>query len=91
MAEGQHVASSMDNEEQKRAAQMIQRNYRGYRERRQLEGMGLDASARWAEVGRPQGIVPTMMSMVWLIMVTRRYATVSSGFATYLYCAKLNS
>jgi hypothetical protein len=32
------------------AAQMIQRNYRGYRERRQLKGIGLDASARWAEV-----------------------------------------
>lgn len=37
-------------EEQAQAAQMIQRNYRGYRERRQLQGMGLDASARWAEV-----------------------------------------
>jgi hypothetical protein len=35
------------------AAQMIQRNYRGYRERRQLKGIGLDASARWAEVGKP--------------------------------------
>jgi hypothetical protein len=32
------------------AAQMIQRNYRGYRERRQLAGMGLDANARWSEV-----------------------------------------
>jgi len=37
--------------EQKQAAEMIQRNYRGYRERRQLQGMGLDASTRWAEVG----------------------------------------
>lgn len=36
--------------EQEAAAQMIQRNYRGYRERRQLEGMGLDASTRWSEV-----------------------------------------
>jgi hypothetical protein len=35
---------------EKDAAQMIQRNYRGYRERRQLKGIGLDASARWAEV-----------------------------------------
>ncbi|KAF1912537.1 hypothetical protein BDU57DRAFT_369154 [Ampelomyces quisqualis] len=34
------------------AAQMIQRNYRGYRERRQLKGIGLDASARWAEAVR---------------------------------------
>lgn len=32
------------------AARKIQRNYRGYRERRQLKGYGLDASARWAEV-----------------------------------------
>lgn len=32
------------------AARRIQRNYRGYRERRQLNGYGLDASARWAEV-----------------------------------------
>lgn len=38
--------------EQKQAAEMIQRNYRGYRERRQLQGMGLDASARWAEALR---------------------------------------
>ena len=39
-----------DQHAQKQAAQMIQRNYRGYRERRQLQGIGLDASARWAEV-----------------------------------------
>ena len=36
--------------EEEQAAQMIQRNYRGYRERRQLAGMGLDPSARWVEV-----------------------------------------
>lgn len=35
---------------EEKAAQLIQRNYRGYRERRQLAGMGLDASARWTEV-----------------------------------------
>jgi hypothetical protein len=46
-----HKSDSLGSEEQKQAAQMIQRNYRGYRERRQLQGMGLDASARWAEVG----------------------------------------
>jgi len=46
-----HKSGSVGSEEQKQAAQMIQRNYRGYRERRQLQGMGLDASARWAEVG----------------------------------------
>lgn len=34
-----------------RAAHLIQRNYRGYRERRQLAGIGTDAlSRRWAEV-----------------------------------------
>lgn len=38
---------------QQKAAQLIQRNYRGYRERRQLNGIGLDASARWAEVHSP--------------------------------------
>ena len=54
MAEVQDVATpklgKADTEEQRQAAQLIQRNYRGYRERRQLQGMGLDASARWAEV-----------------------------------------
>ena len=32
------------------AAQLIQRNYRGYRERRALQGYGLDPSTRWLEV-----------------------------------------
>ncbi|KAG9204019.1 hypothetical protein G6514_001655 [Epicoccum nigrum] len=41
-----------DQHTQQQAAQMIQRNYRGYRERRQLQGIGLDASARWAEAVR---------------------------------------
>lgn len=53
MVSAQDVAgrkSDTGTDEQKQAAQMIQRNYRGYRERRQLQGMGLDASARWAEV-----------------------------------------
>lgn len=36
--------------DQKQAAELIQRNYRGYRSRRQLRGMGLDSSTRWAEV-----------------------------------------
>ena len=43
---------------QEHAAQLIQRNYRGYRERRQLQGMGLDASARWAEVRGPGTMEP---------------------------------
>jgi hypothetical protein len=40
-------------EAEEEAARKIQRNYRGYRERRQLNGYGLDASARWAEVCSP--------------------------------------
>ncbi|KAI9662496.1 MAG: hypothetical protein M1821_008663 [Bathelium mastoideum] len=35
--------------EEQQAAQMIQRNYRGYRARRQLKGMGLDSSTRWLD------------------------------------------
>ncbi|KAL9079885.1 MAG: hypothetical protein Q9157_001287 [Trypethelium eluteriae] len=35
--------------EEEQAAEMIQRNYRGYRARRQLKGMGLDSSTRWIE------------------------------------------
>ncbi|KAJ4382939.1 hypothetical protein N0V86_002166 [Didymella sp. IMI 355093] len=49
------VQSSSDGlsaQEQQKAAQLIQRNYRGYRERRQLQGIGLNASARWAEAVR---------------------------------------
>lgn len=37
------------NKSEEAAAQLIQRNYRGYRERRQLKGMGLDPSTRWVE------------------------------------------
>ncbi|KAG9893853.1 hypothetical protein KCU94_g12594, partial [Aureobasidium melanogenum] len=33
--------------EQKAAAEIIQRNYRGYRERREMRGLGLSASTRW--------------------------------------------
>ncbi|KAF1932454.1 uncharacterized protein M421DRAFT_417170 [Didymella exigua CBS 183.55] len=43
-------SDQLNDQEQQNAAQLIQRNYRGYRERRQLQGIGLDASARWAEV-----------------------------------------
>jgi hypothetical protein len=48
---------SMDNpglsdEERTKAAAMIQRNYRGYRERRQMQGMRLDPSSRWIEALR---------------------------------------
>jgi hypothetical protein len=43
-------ATEQQDRDQEHAAQMIQRNYRGYRERRQLQGIGLDAGARWVEV-----------------------------------------
>lgn len=47
------AAEPAGHAEQAQAAQTIQRHYRGYRERRQLAGIGLDASARWTEVGGP--------------------------------------
>lgn len=40
--------SSTDDREAK-AAGLIQRNYRGYKTRRELQGMGLDPTARWGE------------------------------------------
>ena len=43
---------SKDGEEQdreKKAAVVIQRNYRGHRTRRAMEGRGLDPSVRWIE------------------------------------------
>lgn len=35
--------------EREKAAQLIQRNYRGHRERRMINGMSLDPSTRWVE------------------------------------------
>ncbi|KAI9723175.1 MAG: hypothetical protein M1828_004278 [Chrysothrix sp. TS-e1954] len=43
------VSDAPGDVSQNAAAQLIQRNYRGYRERRQLAGLGLDASTRWTE------------------------------------------
>jgi hypothetical protein len=47
---------SMDNpesdDERAKAAALIQRNYRGYRERRQMYGLGLDPTSRWVEAIR---------------------------------------
>ncbi|CAO1618822.1 unnamed protein product [Parajaminaea phylloscopi] len=40
---------SNDDEAQGKAARMIQSNYRGYRARRELQGMGMDATSRWSE------------------------------------------
>jgi hypothetical protein len=44
------AAPARAEQQEQHAAEMIQRNYRGYRERRQLQGIGLNASARWVEV-----------------------------------------
>jgi hypothetical protein len=41
--------ADLDSEERERAAELIQRNYRGHRERRMLAGMSLDPSTRWVE------------------------------------------
>jgi hypothetical protein len=38
-----------ENEERERAAEMIQRNYRGHRERRMMAGLSLDPGTRWKE------------------------------------------
>jgi hypothetical protein len=42
----------LSDEERTKAAALIQRNYRGYRERRQMQGMGLDPTSRWVEALR---------------------------------------
>lgn len=42
----------LSDEERTKAAALIERNYRGYRERRQMRGMGLDPSRRWIEALR---------------------------------------
>lgn len=39
----------LSSEERAKAAAIIQRNYRGFRSRRMLEGMSLDPSTRWVE------------------------------------------
>lgn len=41
--------SSSPDDREIAAASLIQRNYRGYKTRRELQGMGLDAGARWDE------------------------------------------
>lgn len=38
-----------DDESQRRAAELIQKNYRGYKTRREIQGMGVDANSRWGE------------------------------------------
>jgi hypothetical protein len=39
----------MNDSERQKAAEVIQRNFRGHRERRMLNGMSLDPSTRWIE------------------------------------------
>lgn len=46
----QAVQRSKSKEDQSNAAQLIQKNYRGYRDRRALQGYGLDPTTRWIEV-----------------------------------------
>ncbi len=41
--------NALNEEELSKAAGLIQRNYRGYRERRQLKGLALDPTSRWVE------------------------------------------
>jgi len=43
------ASGNMSEEERRRAAISIQRNYRGHRERRMLDGLSLDPSTRWVE------------------------------------------
>ncbi|KAK6583381.1 hypothetical protein PZA11_004457 [Diplocarpon coronariae] len=40
---------ALNDEERERAANLIQRNYRGHRERRMLAGLSLDPTTRWVE------------------------------------------
>jgi hypothetical protein len=42
-------ASTSEEQDRNKAAVMIQRNYRGHRTRRAMEGRGLDPSLRWIE------------------------------------------
>ena len=48
----QRLSGDLDHEEREKAANMIQRNYRGHRERRMLNGLSLDPSTRWVEAIR---------------------------------------
>lgn len=45
----EHGNPALDGTELERAASLIQRNYRGHRERRMLAGLSLDPTTRWRE------------------------------------------
>lgn len=49
-AERKSTVGRTNEEKQDTAARLIQRNYRGHRTRRAMEGRGLDPSLRWLEV-----------------------------------------
>ncbi|EMC95401.1 hypothetical protein BAUCODRAFT_53278, partial [Baudoinia panamericana UAMH 10762] len=49
-ARREQEAERHSSTERSRAAEVIQRNYRGYRARREIKGLGLDPSTRWVEV-----------------------------------------
>lgn len=49
-AQVQERSASLGTAERSHAAALIQRNYRGYRQRREMQGFGLDPSTRWLEV-----------------------------------------
>ncbi|KAF7519070.1 hypothetical protein G7054_g13225 [Neopestalotiopsis clavispora] len=55
-SEGRAMAAAQADEEtgnvQSKAAALIQRNYRGYRVRREMKGLGIDANTRWTHVLR---------------------------------------
>ncbi|KAI7360239.1 hypothetical protein KC320_g255 [Hortaea werneckii] len=44
-----HTRASVATERRTNAAELIQRNYRGYRQRRQMQGYAIDPSTRWLE------------------------------------------
>lgn len=43
------ASNELSQVDEHKAAAVIQRNYRGYRERRQMKGLGMSASARWSD------------------------------------------
>lgn len=61
--------AALDDTEQAQAAQLIQRNYRGYRERRKLKGLGLDADSRWSEVRVYWSVPSPSLSLCLALMI----------------------
>lgn len=82
--EATDTAAQMSSKEEEQAAQLIQRNYRGYRERRQLRGLGLDASDRWAEVGSTLGYDSTCI-------LTRRRLYAMVSYSSPHQCLKIRA